>query len=201
MVVSNQQTKNKIMAGALTLFFSAPVKHFTMEGVAEMVGISKRTLYKYFSSKEILVDSLIENILSNVKSIFTNATEEEKHPVKQFVQIMNKITIMGSKMPMKRLAELKLHYPLTWEKVEKFRLEREQDWYHIFMNGQKKGYFKKDIDVAILAKIHTNIINSIFQPEFLISNQTSVMEIFPVMLKMMTGGIITSKGQVHDIDL
>lgn len=195
------ETENRILQGALSIFFSTGVKYFTMEGVADLVGISKRTLYKYYPSRTKLVDCLVENLLRRIESIFTHSIESEKNPVRQFHAIFSQISDLLSTIPMNRLAELKLHYPQTWKKVERFREEREADWFLIFSEGQRKGYFRKDIDVTVLAKIHTRVINSVFHPEFFINNNVSVLDTLPVLIRMMTGGILTEKGKKYDIHL
>lgn len=201
MVNSKISTKTRILEGSRDLFFSKGVRYFTMEGVADHVGVSKRTLYKYYSSREDLVNNIIDSLFDRIMQIFRSSMENDNNPVKQMYYVLMGISKLSSKMPMNRLLDIKTQYPRAWERIETFNKDRIVEWYRIFSDGQKKGYFRGDIDMDVMSKIHIRILNSIFTPEFFTENQVTIQEAFQVWVKMLSTGILTFKGKKYDTSL
>ena len=54
--------QEKIIEASVTLFFKSGIKAVSMDDVARQVGISKRTLYEYFSSKDVLLVACIDEL-------------------------------------------------------------------------------------------------------------------------------------------
>lgn len=54
---------SKILKASIDLFFSHGIKAVSMDEVAKSVGISKRTLYEHFDSKDALLISCIDSLL------------------------------------------------------------------------------------------------------------------------------------------
>ena len=190
--------QTRLLESGVSLFFNGGVRFFTMEGVAESAGVSKRTLYKYFPSRHQLIEAVIKTLFQKIRNLFIAALDQEKNPVLQMNFIFSNIFQMISSMPMDRLLELKTHYPDIWERVEQFREERLEDWKMIFFDGQKKGYFKKDLNMEVYSKIHVRILNSVFNPDFLSGNDLKPTEVFPEFLNIINGGILTEKGKKYE---
>ena len=73
--------KDKIMSKASDLFLKLGFKSVTMDDIAGEMCISKKTIYKYFCNKEILIEestamvhaeihSIIEQIVNNVGQMY-----------------------------------------------------------------------------------------------------------------------------------
>ncbi|HLP58774.1 MAG TPA: TetR/AcrR family transcriptional regulator [Candidatus Deferrimicrobium sp.] len=67
------QRRNTIIDAAETLFFSKGFANTTMDEVAEIVELSKGTLYLYFKSKEELYVALIQRAMDILKEMFKTA--------------------------------------------------------------------------------------------------------------------------------
>ena len=50
-VLNMEVTEQKILEGAYALFHSHGIKCITMDDIAKNLGMSKKTIYKYFSNK------------------------------------------------------------------------------------------------------------------------------------------------------
>ncbi len=80
--------KDFIISEALGYFLKYGVKNFTMDDIAEKLGVSKKTLYLLFTNKETLlfetVDELWKNFLVEVQVI---NEVEELNPLQKIVKI------------------------------------------------------------------------------------------------------------------
>ena len=54
------EVKDKILETALHLFFRFGIKAITMDDIAKEMGISKKTIYRFFGEKDDIVNSLME---------------------------------------------------------------------------------------------------------------------------------------------
>ena len=54
--------KENIITKASELFLTLGFKSVTMDDIANEMGISKKTIYKYFNNKEILVDNCVTHL-------------------------------------------------------------------------------------------------------------------------------------------
>ena len=75
--------KEQIINTAIELFLTLGFKSITMDDIANKMGISKKTIYKFFSTKEALIEEAVEKVHHDVdisiKEIFQkkhNAIEE-----------------------------------------------------------------------------------------------------------------------------
>ncbi|MGB5929410.1 MAG: TetR/AcrR family transcriptional regulator, partial [Cyclobacteriaceae bacterium] len=62
------EVKDKIIHTAESLFLQYGIRSVTMDDIAKELGISKKTIYQYFSDKEEIVCNVTEDHLSKEKA-------------------------------------------------------------------------------------------------------------------------------------
>ena len=62
----NRTEQDKIFSYAKSLFLKEGFYKITMDNLASGLKVSKKTIYKYFGSKELLVESIVESIKNDV---------------------------------------------------------------------------------------------------------------------------------------
>jgi AcrR family transcriptional regulator len=92
-------TRDRIVAAASDLFYSEGIRAVSVDAVAEKAGITKRTLYYHFTSKDELIDAYLKvreqpnlarfkrwyseaegGIAEKVRAIFRNLARSARHP-------------------------------------------------------------------------------------------------------------------------
>ena len=73
-----EMMKEKIINKAKEMFLRLGFKSITMDDIASEIGISKKTIYKYFSNKDILIENTIELAFSEVQEEQTPAKGAKK---------------------------------------------------------------------------------------------------------------------------
>lgn len=83
--------KERILETADRLFYHRGIRAAGVDTIAAEVGISKRTLYNYFPSKEELIDAYLERR-------FTHAPASDKPPAEQILRTFDRLEqVFGSK--------------------------------------------------------------------------------------------------------
>jgi len=156
--------------------------------------MSKKTIYKFFPTKEILLQRIFQTMMAVLAGHFQRVRAKDINPLEKFVSVMGEIVQTISRIPITRIHEMKARYPAIWNDIETFRLDRREDFFLIMEEGQQQGLVRTEIDLDIAATLFMNIINAVFQPEFFITNQLGPKEVIETFRDIFLRGIVTSKG-------
>ena len=190
----DNQSKEKILELGFETITQNGVKFFTVESLAAHLGMSKKTIYKYFPSKDILIEKIFDYFTGVIKHKLKIIIESDMDPVEKYTTIMNFIISKVSRMSMGKLVEVQNRHPVIWKKFVVFRQGLTQDFATIFIEAQEKGFARKDIDMNIVATIYMNIVNSTFQPEFFLQNNLAPVDTINIFVNLITEGMFTERG-------
>ena len=190
----DNQSKEHILEQGFETLSREGVRFFTVESLAGHLGMSKKTIYKFFPTKEILIEKIVGFFTGMVKRKFQLVVESDENPVVKFNKMMDFIMQKIDHISMDKAMEIKIRYPQVWHLVEQFRLDLRQYIAAIFKEAQDKGLAKSDIDMDVVATIYMNIINSTFQPEFFLKNNLAPVDTIRLFIKIVTEGLFTSDG-------
>ena len=192
--MSPNQQLNQILEVGFDSVAETGVRAFTVESLAKRLAMSKKTIYKFFPTKEKLIRSIMQFVFTQINSTFKRVMADESNPAVQFIKIMETITKFAGKAPLNKIAELKSLYPDIWKEIESFRLSHQEDFYTILYNAQEQGLARDDINMRSASIIYINIINSTFQPEFFLKNDLAIGETIRGFVQVVARGIFTDKG-------
>ncbi|OGW11999.1 MAG: hypothetical protein A2W77_06250 [Nitrospinae bacterium RIFCSPLOWO2_12_39_16] len=189
-LVSLEYMKNRIIDTAEKRFSQYGFKRVTMDDIASDLGISKKTLYKHFKSKEDIAWAVKERMHRDIDKLLQRAKREIPDPILRFKKIIAEVTSRVSIIGSAFMTDIKKEIPDLWRQCEEFR-EREIYEYigGILEEGVKKGKIRKDIDTKIAVMAYLGAIRMIIQPEILMKNQFSIEDAFNNILKIFLEGI------------
>ena len=170
------------------------VRSFTIDSFSKRIKMSKKTIYKFFPTKENLICAIMHFIFNRINSAFKEVMHEEPNPAVQFIKIMETIAKFAGRTPVNKVSELKSLYPEIWKEIESFRLSHQDDFYTILRNAQKQRLARDDINMKSAAIVYINTINSTFQPEFFLKNDLPIRETIRGFVQVVARGIFTPKG-------
>ena len=173
------------------------VRAFTVENLAGCLCMSKKTIYKFFPTKETLIDKIVSFRLAQIEAEIKAVMEGDSNPIQQFLGVMNIFYNSTATLKIEQIGELKNRYPKMWKRIDTFYLNRREDFYSILKNAQEKGLVRENLDIDLIATIYTNIINSTFQPEFFIENSLLPKIVLPAFVEMVSGGLLSEEGQKY----
>jgi len=187
-------TRETILKEGFEDLMSNGVRAFTVESLAASLGMSKKTIYKFFPSKEKLIFAIMSGMTGRVRKQFEAIIADEPNAALQFVKVMQMITKTLSRVPVNQMRELKIRYPSIWRYVEDFRKERLKNFLTILETGQQQGYIRPDIDTRQVSILYIEIINQIFQPEYFVEHDVSIRDTLDLFISIFSRGIFTPTG-------
>src|SRR5260221_2102921 len=117
----NLNEREKILDLTHSKFIREGFYRTSMDEIARELQISKKTIYKHFDSKDMLLDSVCELRIATVNSILSKIVESDEDSVTKFIHIlitMKKNTLNCSEAWFR---DLRIHAPNLLNKFEDMR--------------------------------------------------------------------------------
>ena len=192
------EIKDRILTRAEEMFLKFGYSKVTMDEIAANLGMSKKTLYKFFPGKEELVREIIYKMRCGVKDyIDALLANNEMDFVEKLKRLMNLIGNQSSKLQGPLLEDLHKNIPEVWQQINEFRKENVRQKFTQLINmGVEKGIFRKDIDQQLIVLIYSSAIQGLINPEILSQMPFSVEQVFESVIKVIFSGIFTEEGRI-----
>lgn len=151
------QTKNKetqIIEKASDLFIRYGFKSVTMDDVARELGISKKTLYRFFDNKLTLILRCVGFLMEEEKAFVLEQNSKGVDAIEEMLGIAKHVNQMLKKMNPAAIYDLQKYYTDAWQMLERYI--HEFIFFHIKSNlekGMKTGIYRADIRADIIAKL------------------------------------------------
>jgi len=188
--------RQKILEVAIEQFSHYGVRIVTMEDIARLTGISKKTVYQEFKDKKELVRDTFSTVLEQdtvkLRSILDSGDGVIEHLVYTSRMVRER---MGKLNPLV-IMEIQRYFPDTWELFEKYRTEViEADLVNVLERGKELGYFRPEINSSLLAKMRVDQISAGFDLVNFRESKFSLVELQVSVLDHFLHGIFTEKGR------
>ena len=192
------EIKDRILAVAEEMFLKYGYSKVTMDEIAANLGMSKKTLYKFFPSKEELIKEIIDRIKCDCQDFIDDLLSNDNTDfVEKLKRLMNLMMNQSSKLQGPLLEDLHKNIPQVWQKINEFRKENvRQKFTQLINNGVEKGIFRKDIDQQLIVLIYSNAIQGLINPEILSQMPFSAEQVFDSVIKVIFNGIFTEEGRI-----
>ena len=186
---------NKIIEQSENKFFRYGFYKTTMDEIAYELRISKKTIYKFFSSKDDLVSAIAMNFMNEMKSKIIPALNSDKNAIEKLGELIKVLTIASEKISSERMEEIKRYYPTLWDKIDHFRTEMMfGNITKVINQGKEEGLFV-DYPTQIIMNVLVVSVREVVNPDFILKNNFSIITAARYALKIIIGGILTSKGK------
>ena len=189
------EEQNKIIEHTEEKFFRDGFYKTTMDEIATELRMSKKTIYKFFPSKDDLIHSIAKFFMNRMKSKILPALQSDKNAIEKLGDLINILAKASDKISAARMEELKRHYPSIWNEIDNFRTEMMfGNITKVIDQGKKEGLFI-DYPTNIVMNVLVASVRNIVNPDFILNNNFSIIEAARYAFKIIIGGIVTEKGK------
>ena len=154
--------KDKIINKAKEMFLKLGFKSITMDDIACEMCISKKTIYKYFSNKDILIEESIDLVHKEVKETMDAIISKNYNAIEENFEIKRMFREMFKSAESSPIYQLKKHYPDIYNKVLNIQVSICEDCFRKnILKGIKEGLYRENLDIENYVKFYYTLIFTI----------------------------------------
>ena len=157
-----EMMKDKIINKAKEMFLRLGFKSITMDDIACEMCISKKTIYKYFSNKDILIEESIQAVHKEIRATLNKIAEENFNAIEENFEVKRMFREMYKSAESSPIYQLKKHYPEIYDKVLSMQVSVCEDCFRQnITKGIREGLYRENLDIDNYVKFYYTLIFNI----------------------------------------
>ena len=157
-----EMMKDKIINKAKEMFLRLGFKSITMDDIACEMCISKKTIYKYFSNKDVLIEESIQMVHKEVHETIKQIVSKNFNAIEENFEIKRMFKEMFKSAESSPIYQLKKHYPEVYAKALSSQIEVcETCFRDNILKGINEGLYRENLDVNNYIKFYYTLIFNI----------------------------------------
>ena len=150
--------KEEIVKRALNDFMQYGFKTFTIDDLASKMGISKKTLYEHFPSKNDLVEAVLDYALDMSCKDVEAFVQGDGSVIENVYRNQKKVKEIFNINSDRPIWELQKYYSKTYERMEiEFAKSDARFIDKLLEKGWKEGLFREDINVNFYKTFYSSV--------------------------------------------
>ncbi len=191
---TEEKLKN-ILDRCLELFYQYGIRSLSMDDIAQRLGISKKTLYQYFSNKDDLVKQVVDYLSARHREKYDAIGAEPGNAIDKLL----KASVMACE-------EMRYYNPVMTFDLHKYhadvieghiRSEKEYFREKILENlaqGIQEGLFRPNLNVELVATLYVSNLAELHRLDEVLAQKITFRDVFQVMFDNYIRGISTPEG-------
>jgi AcrR family transcriptional regulator len=190
------EPRERIVNKAHELFMRYGIRSVSMDEVANHLGMSKKTIYQFYTDKDELVSDVIDIEIRKSEKVCSSHKDKSENAIHEvFMAVDMVLEILSSMNPM-LLFDLEKYHPKAHEKHTAFKNKFLLQIIHDNLEwGKREGLYREEIKTAIIARFRLASMMIIFNPEQFPLGKLSLAEVVTEVTDNFLYGLATHKGQ------
>ena len=195
MYLCPQIMKQKILEKSNELFLNLGVNSVTMDEIATALGVSKKTIYKYFTNKTDLVDAVTGLMFDAICNSIDEICARKLNPIDELFFIKRAVLEHLNDEKSSPVYQLQKYYPKIYAslKQKQFHMMHKTIQDNL-ERGIQSGLFRESIDKDFISRMYFNGMVGIKDQEFFPLKKYSMNTLMDYYLEYHLRGISTEKG-------
>ena len=190
------EDKDRIVEVSSRQFMENGISKVTLDEVATELGMSKKTMYKFFPSKEDLLKTIVHVMMNGVRLRVEAVVNSDKPFVEKAPQLLAIIGHQISVMSKQFLIDLQRFHPQLWKEIDEFRRERILTSVQtMFVQAQAEGVFRKDLDIELFILVFVSSVQGIVNPQTLAQHSFSAAGALRGIFTIIFEGAMTEEAR------
>lgn len=191
------EVARRVLETACEQYMRLGFSSVTTDETAKAAGISKKTLYQLFPSKDELLRSVVRENSERHSSAVRAICRDERCSIGQRLKrMMSYLSALFGEMSPAIVHDLRRSAPEIWQEVEQNRQRCIQDDFGALLEeGRKRGDFRKDIDPQVFMMIYADTLRHVVNPQAFAQLGIPPARVLETVYKVLFEGILTDKAR------
>lgn len=177
------------------VFLKYGIRAVTMDDLARELGISKKTIYKYFNDKDELIRTIIEFKTQSDREICSVAVRQAENAIDEMIRISEFMSEMLQDVHSSVFFDLQKYHRDAWEIMENHKntFVRNQIKGNI-ERGVEEGMYRSNADANILSISYVATMGSLFDGHSFPLNEYKFSRVFNQIIRFQVRGLASAEG-------
>jgi AcrR family transcriptional regulator len=188
--------KEKIFTACQDRFIKEGFARISVDEISTDLAMSKKTFYKYFSSKEDLVQQIMERFMGTVRGNVERILLNDKNAVEKLSEIIAMLGTNAGRLSPAFGQDIQRRIPQLWKHIEEFRRQRISEIFaRLISQGVNEGAMRPDMNARVFLMCVLGSIERIVQPHILVNESFSIADAIKEIMGIFFKGALTQKGR------
>lgn len=180
-------------------FFQEGFSRITTEELSRDLGISKKTLYREFGTKEAIVRAVVRRQLDRVERELAQVFDDESRSfVDRLAAQLEVAGRMVGTLGKPFLRDLARFAPEIWKEIEEFRHRRVFSRLEgMVRRGIEEGVIRRETDPRLLVMIITTVADTLLVPGKLAELDILPGTVIEQVGMLVAGGVLSEEGRAQ----
>jgi AcrR family transcriptional regulator len=195
-VVGKPGVRDRIMETSKKIFFSRGFLKVTVDELAEELGVSKKTIYANFESKDKILSAVLESHMAEIAGKSDEILNSSDAFIDRLYNLCALISDAISQKSPQFMSDLQKNREDLWQKLEEHRRVGVLSTSSRLMEeGMKLGLIRRDVDKDIANLVLLHSISGIINPKTLGKKSFDGALAFDGIMSIFFEGILTEKAR------
>ena len=190
------EVKERILEKAHELFIRYGIRSVSMDDIAAQTGISKKTIYQYYTDKDELVSAVFYAIMDdNQKQCLLDKSKAD-NALHEVFMAFDMVQDMFTDMNPSVLFDMEKYHPAVFKKFQEYK---NSFLYGMIKSNLERGIeeelYRAEIDVDVMARHRIHSIMLGFNPDVFPGARVNLVHVEQQLLEHFLYGLATVKGQ------
>lgn len=189
------ETKSRILEKAQALFMRFGIRSVSMDNIASELGMSKKTIYQYYTDKDELVHAVMDGEVARTHQDCEFCKRHSGNAIEEMFLTMQQVHEHFSKLNPSVLYDLEKFHPGAFAK---FRKMKEEYLMEVIADnirrGKEEGVYREDIPVELMSRYRVETMMIPFAMAAQAPNQYNLADVSKEVMEHFFIGISTLKG-------
>lgn len=195
--MSELETRQRIVEVATAYFLKHGFSKVTTDELASELGMSKKTLYKHFATKEEILRDAVQLTMHdwnvNVGSLMRDPSMSIPEKLRK---MMFHVANQYAKISRVFLDDLRRNAPNIWKEINEWRNKIIlSEFRRFFREGAEQGLFRSDVPDHLGVLVYATAIQQMVNPDRMVELPYSMTELYEAVTKILYEGMLTDEGR------
>jgi TetR/AcrR family transcriptional regulator, cholesterol catabolism regulator len=156
------ENKDRILEKAHDLFMQYGIRSITMDEIAAQLGISKKTIYQFFTDKDAMVEAVVNEVINRNEEDCRGFSLTAENAVHEIFVAMDFTQEMLKAMNPQIMYDLEKHHPAAYKRLKQYKYQflfstiKEN-----LERGAREDIYRTDLNIDLTTR---HRIESAFMP-------------------------------------
>ena len=194
--ISQSTSKTSLIGSAKDLFLKYGIKSVSMDDLASLLGISKKTIYNLVLNKSKLVEAVIRQHIKEDHKAIEAIYLKSNSAVHEMILITQHVHRTVDKMKPTMVYDLKKYHKPSWDIIEKehysyIRTTIERN----VQRGIEEGDYRNDLDASIISLLYMGLTKIVSNENLSLEPTMTISEVYDLMIDYHLNAITNEKGK------